>query len=100
MAGRSLRVLISGASVAGPTAAYWLCTARIRGDGCRADAAGPGADQWAGRGPVRAGDGCGRVDRRASRGERARRRWMRPKPGRLGVDLARGARWGLLNASA
>ena len=44
--------------------------AGVRGDGGRADAAVPGADQRPRRGPVRAGDGCRRMDRRAARGDR------------------------------
>ena len=44
-----------GASVAGPTAAYWAAS-WVRGDGDRADAAGSGADQRPRRGPVGAGD--------------------------------------------
>jgi hypothetical protein len=64
-----LRVLISGASVAGPTAAYWLCwqglavtvvermpLARVRTSGHAVDLFGPAI-------------GCGRMGRPASRGD-------------------------------
>jgi len=58
-----LRVLISGASVAGPTAAYWLCrqgfavtvvermpTTRVRTSGHAVDLFGPAMDvaEWTG----------------------------------------------------
>ena len=63
MPGQPLRVLISGASVAGPTAAYWLCRqgfavtvvermplARVRTSGHAVDLFGPAMDvaEWTG----------------------------------------------------
>ena len=63
MTGRALRILISGASVAGPTAAYWLARqgfevtvvermplARVRTSGHAVDLFGPALDvaEWAG----------------------------------------------------
>ena len=64
----------------GPGGGVLAVPARVRSDGGRTDAAGSGADEWACRRPVRAGDGRGGVDRRVARGDgrlAPRPRWSR-----------------------